>query len=150
MKLLLDQGACASDVHFLPRRWGHTERSKGPCGAVITLASQWERSELVHRLIDGGADVHAKTRHDGNFFLNSNFDNDILRVTALFTGSLKKLQFLMIRLVYLTKALGLDQTGLLIYCACVECWWCCAPLVLERRVLWTGRPAMTSTARNLK
>lgn len=52
----------------------------------------------------------------------------------------------MIRLVYLTKT---DQLGLLIFCVC-------RVLVVLRsvsvgaRVLWTGRPATTNTARDVK
>ncbi|KAH6980197.1 ankyrin repeat-containing domain protein [Fusarium venenatum] len=51
MNLLLDRGASASDVAVHPERTTHT---------VLTSAVRWASPELVKRLIDGGADVHAK------------------------------------------------------------------------------------------
>ncbi|KAG8667764.1 hypothetical protein FPOAC2_12944 [Fusarium poae] len=58
MNLLLDWGASPSDVVVHPERTTHT---------VLTSAVRWASPVLVKRLIDGGADVHAKVtaRHVG-------------------------------------------------------------------------------------
>ncbi|KAM5345950.1 hypothetical protein ACJ41O_011811 [Fusarium nematophilum] len=86
MSLLLDRGACASDVVFLPwnRRHGD-EASNVIRDTVLTLAARWASSELMQRLIDGGANVHAKARHN-DCFLDA--ENDDLGVTALCTSSM--------------------------------------------------------------
>ncbi|RBR15593.1 uncharacterized protein FIESC28_07234 [Fusarium coffeatum] len=52
MNLLLDYGACASDVAHPTNDKDRKEHS------VLTLAAQWASSDLLARLIDGGADVH--------------------------------------------------------------------------------------------
>ncbi|KAF4331796.1 ankyrin [Fusarium beomiforme] len=54
MNLLLDRGACASDV-VIP-----TYEDKKIRHTVLTFAVEWAGSQLIKRLIDGGADVHAK------------------------------------------------------------------------------------------
>ncbi|KAJ4245207.1 hypothetical protein NW762_014077 [Fusarium torreyae] len=58
MNLLLDRGACASDV-VLPRN----DKEKTP-DTVLTLAAQWAGPDLIKRLITSGADVHAKVSRD--------------------------------------------------------------------------------------
>ncbi|RGP78278.1 hypothetical protein FLONG3_3593 [Fusarium longipes] len=52
MNLLLDHGACASDVAH-PTNDGSYKRP-----SVLSLAAQWASIQLLERLIDGGADVH--------------------------------------------------------------------------------------------
>jgi ankyrin repeat protein len=54
MNLLLDRGACASDI-ALPMYGDKKLRN-----TVLTLAVEWAGSQLIKRLIDGGADVYAK------------------------------------------------------------------------------------------
>ncbi|KAH7183618.1 ankyrin repeat-containing domain protein [Fusarium flagelliforme] len=52
MNLLLDHGACASDIGY------PTNDKDRKAHSVLTLAAQWASSDLLARLIDGGADVH--------------------------------------------------------------------------------------------
>ncbi|WXC53769.1 hypothetical protein QX201_013412 [Fusarium graminearum] len=54
MNLLLDHGACAADV---VHPTGCMDQKRP---TVLTLAAQWASSDLLGRLIDGGADVHYK------------------------------------------------------------------------------------------
>lgn len=54
MNLLLDHGACASDVVH------PTNDKDQKVPTVLTLAAQWASTDLLERLIDGGADVHYK------------------------------------------------------------------------------------------
>lgn len=56
MNLLLDHGACASDVVH------RTNDKDRKLPTVLTFAAQWASSDLLERLIDGGADVHYKVK----------------------------------------------------------------------------------------
>ncbi|KAL9562032.1 hypothetical protein ACKAV7_013955 [Fusarium commune] len=58
MNLLLDRGACASDV-TLPV-YGETKIRN----TVLTLTVQWAGSHLIKRLIDGGADIYARVTRE--------------------------------------------------------------------------------------
>ncbi|KAI1061442.1 hypothetical protein LB507_011258 [Fusarium sp. FIESC RH6] len=52
MNLLLDHGACASDVVH------PTNNKDKKRHSVLSLTAQWASGDLIARLIDGGADVH--------------------------------------------------------------------------------------------
>ncbi|KAL7755293.1 hypothetical protein ACKLNR_015050 [Fusarium oxysporum f. sp. zingiberi] len=74
MDLLLDYGACASDV-VLPIN----DKGKIP-DTVLTLAVQWASPQLINRLIDGGADIQATvTKHpfDLGFWNKGGYISDI-------------------------------------------------------------------------
>lgn len=86
IRLLLDRGARASDVVLLSRDSPY-ETSDVPCDTVLTLAARWASAGLMRRLIDEGADVHAKTHHHYRF-LHEEGDDEYRGVTALFTASL--------------------------------------------------------------
>jgi ankyrin repeat protein len=53
MHLLLDRGAHASDIILPPNN------RQGTSDTVLTLAAQWAGRDLIKRLIDCGADIHA-------------------------------------------------------------------------------------------
>ncbi|CVK94828.1 related to ankyrin [Fusarium mangiferae] len=85
MNLLLDHDACASDVVH-PTNDKH---QKLP--SVLTLAAQWASSDLLGRLIDGGADVHYKVAV-GSWNLGFGSQSDLpveIEVTALFLASFR-------------------------------------------------------------
>ncbi|KAJ4245731.1 hypothetical protein NW762_013855 [Fusarium torreyae] len=64
MNLLLDRGADASDSGGYSQHWLDSFRSELPISdTAITMAARWAGSELIQRLIDGGAHVHAKVTH---------------------------------------------------------------------------------------
>lgn len=86
MHLLLDRGACARDCthqYF----WGEDPNAPARTyETVLTLAMAGASDEVIHRLIDGGADVHGKTTYpDMNFDWYSDCPCD---VTPLHIGSL--------------------------------------------------------------
>ncbi|KAF4332560.1 hypothetical protein FBEOM_13639 [Fusarium beomiforme] len=77
MNLLLDWGECASDSD-LP------VAEKKTSATVLTLAVKWAGPGLIQRLIQGGADVHARVRncpHDLGFHSQYGYIDDI---TAIF------------------------------------------------------------------
>ena len=84
MKLLLDHGACASDV-------AHPTNDKDrKVPSVLSLAAQWARTDLLERLIDGGADVHYKVAANSwklDFGKQRDLPNKI-EVNSLFLASL--------------------------------------------------------------
>ncbi|KAF5602848.1 ankyrin protein [Fusarium subglutinans] len=85
INLLLDHGACASDVV-------HPTNDKGQKRpSVLTLAAQWASTDLLERLIDGGADVHYKVAA-GSWDLGFGSQRDLpveVEVTALFLASFR-------------------------------------------------------------
>ncbi|RKK92299.1 hypothetical protein BFJ68_g15950 [Fusarium oxysporum] len=85
MNLLLDHGACASDVV-------HPTNDKGQMRpSVLTLAAQWASTDLLGRLIDGGADVHYEVAI-GSWDLGFGSQRDLpvkVEVTALFLASFR-------------------------------------------------------------
>jgi hypothetical protein len=81
MNFLLDRGACASDV-VLP----FSDHDKTP-NTVLTLAAKWSSPEMIKRLIDCGADIHAEVTYpiwDLGFYTGEDFSH----VTALFAACL--------------------------------------------------------------
>ncbi|KAF5250357.1 hypothetical protein FANTH_4457 [Fusarium anthophilum] len=79
MSLLLDRGACATDA-FLP---DYEEEIQD---TVLTLAAEWAGSQLIKRLIDGGADIYAKVQRgpwDTNFW---NLHDRTFEVNALYVA----------------------------------------------------------------
>lgn len=77
IQLLLDRGACARDT----TKYGNSKET------VLSLAISRASPGLVKRLIDEGADVHAKTTRGLEFLLNH--DEELLKnVTPLHVGSL--------------------------------------------------------------
>ncbi|KAF4434176.1 hypothetical protein F53441_13729 [Fusarium austroafricanum] len=58
MNLLLDWGACASDV--FNAKWNE----KRTIDTVLHMAVEWAGPKLIKRLIDSGADIHAKVTKD--------------------------------------------------------------------------------------
>ncbi|EWG55825.1 hypothetical protein FVEG_13769 [Fusarium verticillioides 7600] len=85
MNLLLDHGARASDVVHPT----NDEGQKRP--SVLTLAAQWASSDLLGRLIDGGAEVHYKVAV-GSWDLSFESQRDLpikVEVTALFLASFR-------------------------------------------------------------
>ncbi|KAF5692424.1 ankyrin protein [Fusarium denticulatum] len=77
MNLLLDRGACATDA-ALP---DYEEKIQD---TVLTLAAEWAGSQLIKRLIDGGADIYAKVQRgpwDTNFW---NLHDRTFEVNALY------------------------------------------------------------------
>ncbi|CVL08565.1 related to ankyrin [Fusarium proliferatum] len=85
MNLLLDRGACASDVVH------PTNDKDKKLPSVLTLAAQWASSDLLERLIDGGADVHYKVAA-GSWNLGFGSQRDLpveVEVTALFLSSFR-------------------------------------------------------------
>ncbi|KAF4960231.1 hypothetical protein FSARC_10544, partial [Fusarium sarcochroum] len=84
MNLLLDRGSCASDV----ASWRDADRDKEYSDTVLTFAVKWASPELIKRLIDSGANVHAKVVQNIGFLPRYpclNFSRD---VTAVFIASL--------------------------------------------------------------
>ncbi|PNP76005.1 hypothetical protein FNYG_10563 [Fusarium nygamai] len=85
MNLLLDHGACASDVV-------HPTNDKGQKRpSVLTLTAQWASSDLLERLINGGADVHYRVVANP-WLLNIQSQHDCpveIEVTALFLASFR-------------------------------------------------------------
>ncbi|KAM5529503.1 hypothetical protein BFJ69_g16584 [Fusarium oxysporum] len=80
MNLLLDRGACASDLVLQENHEGK------PSDTVLTLTVQWGDSEIIKRLIDDGADVHAKVTKgpwESNFW---NQRDSFFEVNALFVA----------------------------------------------------------------
>ncbi|RGP69234.1 hypothetical protein FLONG3_7870 [Fusarium longipes] len=77
MNLLLDRGACASDA-VLPFRGCDETRN-----TVLTLASKWSSYEMIKRLIDCGADIHAKVTYSA-WDLGLHAGEEDFHVTALF------------------------------------------------------------------
>ncbi|CAG7562028.1 unnamed protein product [Fusarium equiseti] len=84
MHLLLDRGACASDS--LERYDEDPECQTSE--TVLTLAVQWAGSELIQRLIDNGADVHAKIVYKVDFTPRLEYKDWFVHVTALSIASL--------------------------------------------------------------
>ncbi|CAJ0555450.1 Ff.00g055150.m01.CDS01 [Fusarium sp. VM40] len=83
MNLLLDHGACASDVV-------HPTNDKDlMLPTVLTLAAQWASTDLLERLIDGGADIHYKVEAN-SWELDFQDQRDLpvlVEVNALFLAS---------------------------------------------------------------
>lgn len=87
MRLLLDRGASARDIVSRPYRQEPVERLV--C-TVLSSAVAWASYDLVKLLIDSGAEVHTKERHDyESGFLNKygGGPNDAENVTPLHIGS---------------------------------------------------------------
>ncbi|KAF5591118.1 ankyrin [Fusarium pseudocircinatum] len=77
INLLLDRGASASDVSYEDAKISNT---------VLTLAAQWAGSQLIKRLIDGGADIYTKVERDqwdDNFW---NLRGCTFKVNALYVA----------------------------------------------------------------
>ncbi|KIL90168.1 hypothetical protein FAVG1_06907 [Fusarium avenaceum] len=85
MNLLLDHGACASDVVHLTNDKNRKHHS------VLTLAAQWASSDLLERLIDGGADVHYKVAANSSELYSQNQRHvpSKIDVNALFLASFR-------------------------------------------------------------
>ncbi|KAL6400012.1 hypothetical protein AUP68_17426 [Ilyonectria robusta] len=78
MEFLLDKGACARDVVLRPQLGAQPEDT------VLTMAISRASAKIVKRLLSEGADMHAKTMHDGF----SSFGEDLITdCTALHFGS---------------------------------------------------------------
>ncbi|SPJ87844.1 related to ankyrin [Fusarium torulosum] len=85
MNFLLDRGACAADVVLLSIDPHETPRMPE---TVLTLAAKWSSPEIIKRLIDCGANVHAKFTYfawDLGFYAG---DEDFHHATALFVACL--------------------------------------------------------------
>lgn len=83
MNLLLDRGACVSDAVL-----SLDDTFESSPDTVLTLAAQWAGPELIKRLIDGGADVHAKVKQDAEHFIFNDRRSYVLDVRALFIARL--------------------------------------------------------------
>ncbi|SPJ85291.1 related to ankyrin [Fusarium torulosum] len=85
MNLLLDHGACASDVVH------PTNDKNRKLPTVLTLAAQWASSDLLERLIDGGADIHYKVAANSSEldFQNQRNVPAKIEVNALFLASFR-------------------------------------------------------------
>ncbi|KIL90164.1 hypothetical protein FAVG1_06903 [Fusarium avenaceum] len=85
MNFLLDRGACAADVVVLP---GDLQVTPEMPETVLTLAAKWSSPEMIKRLIDCGANVHAKVTYtpwDLGFYAG---DEKFSHATALFVACL--------------------------------------------------------------
>ncbi|CAF3474576.1 unnamed protein product [Fusarium graminearum] len=81
MNMLLDRGASASDV-VVPFR-----DDMGTPETVLTLVARWAGPEIIKKLINGGADVHAKITRDP-FCLTMDFGmGPIANMTAISMAS---------------------------------------------------------------
>jgi ankyrin repeat protein len=78
INLLLDRGACASDV-VLPMGEGDK-----PPDTVLTLAARWAGPALLRTLIERGADVHAKVIKSDSELTFWNSPGETFEVDALF------------------------------------------------------------------
>ncbi|KAF5570190.1 hypothetical protein FPHYL_1466 [Fusarium phyllophilum] len=59
MNLLMDRGACPTDVVARAR-----QDSSWKSETVLSMTSEWAGAEMIERLIGGGADVHARFTKD--------------------------------------------------------------------------------------
>ncbi|SPJ90373.1 related to ankyrin [Fusarium torulosum] len=81
INFLLDRGACAADVILLPVDPYETPEMPE---TILTLAARWSSPEIIKRLIDYGANIHAKLTYfpwDLGFYIG---DEDFHHATALF------------------------------------------------------------------
>ncbi|KAM0543955.1 hypothetical protein ACHAPJ_012050 [Fusarium lateritium] len=87
MNLLLDRGADASDLDGYPQHWLDSFRGELPISdTVLTLATRWAGAQLVQRLINGGADVHAKVTHWTDKHIWGCSEPQVSGVTAVLTA----------------------------------------------------------------
>ncbi|KAM0545772.1 hypothetical protein ACHAPJ_011196 [Fusarium lateritium] len=119
MNLLLDRGACASDFMLRDPEDG----MKTPPDTVLTLAAQWSSPEMIKRLIDGGADVHAKVTRSAFFLGLRGQPNDIYDVTALFVACTHA-NFEAIKILIECRGVGVDVGDMI----CSRDSWGCLPL----------------------
>ncbi|KAI1049595.1 hypothetical protein LB505_008073 [Fusarium chuoi] len=85
INLLLDWGACPTDV--VAR--GHQDSSWKP-ETVLSMASEWASAEIIQRLINGGADVHARFTKDSlQLGLYDEQDHIVDNVTAIHMASFR-------------------------------------------------------------
>ncbi|KAI1014466.1 hypothetical protein LB504_012239 [Fusarium proliferatum] len=85
INLLLDWGACPTDV-VAP---GHEDSSWKP-ETVLSMASEWAGAKILKRLVDGGADVHARFTKDSlQLRLYDEQDHIVDNVTAIHMASFR-------------------------------------------------------------
>ncbi|GAB1206533.1 hypothetical protein APSETT445_005223 [Aspergillus pseudonomiae] len=84
MYMLLDRGASVNDVTMVQNEY-NAHLPPQPCDTVLSLAISRASYTLVKRLIEQGANVHAKQEHADSRF---GFDVDLRDVTALHYGSI--------------------------------------------------------------
>ncbi|KAB8255516.1 ankyrin repeat-containing domain protein [Aspergillus pseudonomiae] len=84
MYMLLDKGASVNDVTMVQNEY-NAHLPPQPCDTVLSLAISRASYTLVKRLIEQGANVHAKQEHADSRF---GFDVDLRDVTALHYGSI--------------------------------------------------------------
>lgn len=107
MHLLLDQGACASDTLTMPHERPECQTSE----TVLTLAVQWAGPGLIQRLIDNGADVHAKVVCKVSFIPRVDYFDRFLHITAIYIASFHA-NFRAVEVLIDNQGNGLDMTNL--------------------------------------
>ncbi|KAH7183620.1 ankyrin repeat-containing domain protein [Fusarium flagelliforme] len=107
MHLLLDRGACASDSLTCYDDRPECQTSE----TVLTLAVQWAGPELIQRLINNGADVHAKVVCRVTFIPRVEFFDQFLHVTAIYIASFHA-NFRAVEVLINNRGNGLDMTNM--------------------------------------
>ncbi|KAJ9416773.1 ankyrin repeat-containing domain protein [Fusarium oxysporum] len=107
MHLLLDRGACASDslTRYDDRREAQASET------VLTLAVQWAGPGLIQRLIDSGAEVHAKIGYKVGFIPRLEFKDLSVDVTAISVASLHA-NFKAVEVLISNRGNGVDITDM--------------------------------------
>ncbi|KAG7404973.1 2-5A-dependent ribonuclease [Fusarium oxysporum f. sp. rapae] len=107
MHLLLDRGACASDslTRYDDRREAQASET------VLTLAIQWAGPGLIQRLIDSGAEVHAKIGYKVGFIPRLEFKDMSVDVTAISVASLHA-NFKAVEVLISNRGNGVDITDM--------------------------------------
>ncbi|KAI1061432.1 hypothetical protein LB507_011257 [Fusarium sp. FIESC RH6] len=107
MHLLLDRGACASDSLTCYDDRPECQTSE----TVLTMAVQWAGPGLIQRLIDNGADVHAKVVCKVSFIPRVDYFDRFLHVTAIYIASFHA-NFRAVEVLIDNQGNGLDMTNL--------------------------------------